>query len=142
MNALPKKIEDLLELGRANGWTVEVDDTPEEIPGISRAVGLGFARTLDDGRILFFVAAYGRRNGARSSWVLLHDDAGYAVHGQVSDPTVPDFLGADLERRWKAVADLRYWLENSDELVELWTTSGALKARRALRDRLIPGAKS
>ena len=133
---LPKKIEDLLELGRANGWTVETEPYDETIEGLAEAVGLGFARTIDDGRTLSFVTAYGKRAEGRGSWILLEDEKGFSVFAEVDDPAVPDLLGPDLSRRWKAVSDLRYWLENSDELLELWRTSSALRPRRSLRDRL------
>lgn len=134
--ALPKKIEDLLELGRANGWTVETEPYDETIEGLAEAVGLGFARNLDDGRALSFVTAYGKRSEGRGSWILLEDEKGFSVFAEVDDPAVPDLLGPDLSRRWKAVGDLRYWLEHPNELVELWRDSKALPVRRSLRDRI------
>lgn len=131
MTGLPKKALDLLELGRANGWTVETT-TFDDVPlGLGEAHGLGFLRVLEDGRDLFFVVGYGRRTGSRS-WVALFDVDGYSVTAEVQEPTLDAFsmFGPDASWRWKAIRDLRWWLEHPDELVELWTSSGELPERK------------
>lgn len=138
MTGLPKKALDLLELGRATGWTVDTQPLELEIPGVAEAIGLGFLRHLDDGRELYFVAAYGRRTGYPISWVLLHDADGYVVTAEVLEPTLEAFsmFGADLRRHWTRIRDLRYWLEDPERLVELWTTDGDLPPRKTFRERL------
>ena len=137
MTGLPKKALDLLELGRANGWTVETTAFDELPLGLGEAHGLGFLRTMDDGRDLFFVVGYGRRTGSRS-WVLLHDVDGYSVTAEVQEPTLEAFssFGPDASWSWRRVADLRWWLARPDELVELWTSSGELPSRKTFRERL------
>lgn len=138
MTALPKKALDLLELGRAHGWTVETSAFDEEIPGLAEAHGLGFLRPTDDGRDLFFAVAYGRRTGYPISWVLLYDADGYPVTGELLEPTLEAFsmFGPDVSRRWKRLADLRWLLEHPDELLERWADNGTLPERRTFRERL------
>lgn len=139
MSALPKKIEDLLALGREHGWTVESSPYEREIPGLGEAVSVGFGTVMDDDRELFFFAAYGRRMGSRS-WVLLTDEDGYPVRAEVREPTldgIDSFFPADLVSRWRRIADLRFWLEDPDGLVALWRENERLPERKTLRDRLI-----
>lgn len=145
MTAFPKKIEDLLALGREHGWQVESTTYDEQIPGLAEAHLLGFLRHLDDGREFLFATAYGRRMGSRS-WVVLSDEEGYAVRAEVTEPTLEripgPFFGPDLVSRWRAVSDLRYWLADLDGLLARWREDERLPDRATLRDRLVNGSGS
>lgn len=130
------RLDDLTEIARANGWHTGRErmvgvDLPD---GTEDAEGWIAERTLDDGRKAYWMVVYGKPVGR--GWQVLRLEGRWAATARIEEPTVPEYMGVDVERYFENINQLEYWLAHFGELLNLWREEDTLLPRKTMTERV------